>query len=262
MKVSIVCAAYNEEECLPVLVPKLDAVLAPLHEEYEIVVVSDGSTDGTGRVLRVLLPQYPALRAVELAANRGQTAAWLAGFRVATGDVIVTIDADMQNDPEDIPELLRHLDEYDVVSGVRQGRQDSFRRKVASRFANGIRNWLTHDKVTDVGCSLRAMRREFVVNLPIVKNMHRFMPTLLRAQGARCTEVPVRHHPRTMGVSKYGNWGRLKEGIQDLLGVRWMLKRWITYEIRWDSATDAAEPPADGAETTAKPGGHSDSEPV
>ena len=239
MKISIVCAAYNEEECLPVIVPKLDEVLVSTGEDYEIVLVNDGSTDGTGAVLRELLPQYPALRAVEFAGNCGQTAAWLAGFRTATGDVIVTIDADMQNDPEDIPKLLKHLDEHDVVSGIRQGRQDSSRRKFASKIGNGIRNWLTHDEVTDVGCSLRAMRREFVVLLPIVKNMHRFMPTLLRAQGARCTEIPVRHHARTLGVSKYGNWGRLKEGVSDLLGVRWMLKRWIRYEIRWDSAVDA-----------------------
>ena len=238
MKISLVCAAYNEEECLPVIVPKLDAVLATVGEPYEIVIVNDGSSDGTSRVLRELVEQFDALHVLEFVHNCGQTAAWLAGFRAATGDVIVTIDADLQNDPDDIPELLKHLDDHDVVSGIRQGRQDSFRRRVASRVGNGVRNWLTGDSVQDVGCSLRAMRREFVAMLPIVKNMHRFMPTLLKAQGARCMQVPVQHHPRTLGVSKYGNWGRLKESLSDLFGVRWMLKRWIRYEIAWDSTED------------------------
>ncbi len=227
------------------LVPKLDGVLAGAGHDYEIVIVNDGSTDRTGHVLRELVQQFSCLRVLEFASNCGQTAGWLAGFRAASGDVIVTIDADLQNDPEDIPKLLERLGDYDVVSGIRQGRQDSLARKIASRLGNGVRNWLTRDSVTDVGCSLRAMRREFVAPLPIVKNMHRFLPTLLKAQGARCTEVPVRHHPRALGVSKYGNWGRLKEGLWDLLGVRWMLKRWIRYEIKWDSAQ---EPPATSPE--------------
>ncbi len=249
MKISLVCPAYNEEECIPDVVPKLDAALQSTGCEYEIIMVDDGSTDRTGEVLRSLLPEYPKLRVIQFAQNCGQTAAWLAGFRAATGDVIVTIDADLQNDPAEIPKLLEYMDEYDVVSGVRQGRQDSWARKIASRIGNGFRNWLTHDNVTDVGCSLRAMRTEFVVTLPIVKNMHRFMPTLLKAQGARCIQIPVSHHPRTKGVSKYGNWGRLKEGIWDLFGVRWMLKRWIRYEIKWDSAQDApasGDSPGDG----------------
>jgi len=253
MKISIVCPAYNEEECLPRLIPKLDGVLSATGEEYEIVIVDDGSTDGTGRVLRELVPQYPALRTIELAENVGQTAAWVAGFRSARGDVVVTIDADLQNDPEDIPDLLAQLGEFDVVSGIRQGRQDSWSRKMGSRIGNGVRNWLTGDQVTDVGCSLRAIKKEFLDGLPMVKNMHRFMPTLLKMQGARCTQVPVRHHPRTLGVSKYGNWGRLWQSLHDLMGVRWMLTRWIRYEIKWDSAEGSdegsqnAEPAEDGS---------------
>ena len=241
MKVSIVCAAYNEEECLPLLVPKLEDVLSSLEHEYEIIVVNDASTDGTAQVLRDLAGRCPALRALEFEHNQGQTAAWAAGFRHAAGDVVVTIDADLQNDPEDIPALLEQIGEYDCVSGVRQGRQDSFKRKVSSKIANGVRNWFLGDRVTDVGCSLRAVRREFLDGMPMVKNMHRFMPTLLKAQGARCTEVPVGHHPRAKGTSKYGTWDRLAAGIVDLFGIRWMLKRWIRCRIKWDSAQDASQ---------------------
>ena len=245
MKLSVVCPAYNEEECLPLLVPKLDHVLSSLGSAYEIIVVNDASTDRTAEVLRELIAKHPALRVIEFQENRGQTAAWVAGFRHATGDVMVTIDADLQNDPEDIGKLLEPLDAYDVVSGVRQGRQDSLKRKISSKIANSVRNWLTHDRVTDVGCSLRAMRREFLDGMPMVKNMHRFMPTLLKMQGARCTEIPVQHHPRAAGQTKYGTWGRLCAGIVDLFGVRWMMKRWIQYDVKWDSAQDPPAPKPD-----------------
>ena len=245
MSISIICPAYNEEECLPLLIPKLDQVLSALGDPYEILVVNDASTDRTAEVLRELIAQYPALRVIEFRENRGQTAAWVAGFRLATGDVVVTIDADMQNDPDDVPMLLESLEGYDVVSGVRQGRQDSLKRKVSSKIANGVRNWLTHDRVADVGCSLRAIRRQFLDGMPMVKNMHRFLPTLLRMQGARCTEVPVQHHPRAAGQTKYGTWDRLCAGIVDLFGVRWMMKRWIRYDVKWDSAHDAPAPKPD-----------------
>ena len=236
MKVSIVVPAYNEEENLPQLVPQIDGVMSALDVGYEILVINDGSTDGTGRVLRELVEQFPALRAVEFAQNAGESAGWHAGFRLATGDVVVRMDADLQNNPEDIPALLRGLDDADCVSGVRQQRDDSFVRRVSSRIANSVRNCVTHDRTTDVGCSPRAVRREFLTDLPFFNHMHRFLPALLQLQGARCTEVPARHHPRVHGQSKYGTWGRLCEGIVDLFAVRWMMKRWIRYEIGWDSA--------------------------
>lgn len=237
MKVSVVVPAYNEDENLPVLVPRLDEALAKLGCDYEMLVVNDGSTDGTSRVLRDLVQRFPKLRAVEFAQNAGESAGWHAGFRLATGDVVVTMDADLQNDPQDIPVLLAALQQADCVSGVRQKREDNFVRRVSSRIANTVRNWVTHDRTTDVGCSLRAVRREFLVDLPFFQHMHRFLPALLQLQGARCVEAPVRHHPRVHGQSKYGTWGRLWAGIVDLLAVRWMMKRWIRYEVQWDSAS-------------------------
>ncbi len=244
MKVSIVVPAYNEEENLPLLIPQIDGVMSGRDEDYEILVINDGSTDGTGRVLRELVGQFPALRVVEFAQNAGESAGWHAGFRLATGDVVVTMDADLQNDPEDIPVLLAGLENADCVSGVRQKRDDSFVRRISSRIANFVRNCFTHDHTTDVGCSLRAVRREFIADLPFFNHMHRFLTALVQLEGARCVEVPVRHHPRVHGQSKYGTWGRLCEGIVDLLAVRWMMKRWIRYEIGWDSAQEKA--PASG----------------
>jgi len=232
MKVTVLAPAYNEEENLPILVPEIVEALDPLGHELEIIVVNDGSTDGTSAVLRDLSEQAPCLRVIEFAANAGQTAAWDAGFKAATGDVVVTMDSDLQNDPADIPKLLDLLDEYDVVSGVRQRREDSWVKRVSSKIANTVRNRLTGDRVTDVGCSLRAIRREFLDGLQLYNHMHRFLPTLLKLRGARCGEVAVRHRPRIHGKTKYGVVDRLFCGIIDVLAVRWMIKRWMRYEIR------------------------------
>jgi glycosyltransferase involved in cell wall biosynthesis len=227
-EISIVVPAYNEEESLPVLVDEIHAALAD--RAFELIVVDDGSTDRTLALATDLARRSPSVRVVRLTRNSGQSAALAAGWRAARGTVVVTLDADLQNDPAEIPRLLAKLEEgWDVVSGVRQNRQDTWVRLASSRIANRVRNWATHDQVTDVGCTLRAARREFLTDLPMFNGMHRFLPTLLKMQGARTTEIPVHHRARRFGVAKYGIGNRLFRAVADLLAVRWMQKRWIDF---------------------------------
>jgi len=254
MKLTVIAPAYNEEENLPILIPEIVNALRGSGHDLEILVVNDGSTDGTADVLRSLCEEHECLRVIEFVNNAGQTAAWDAAFKAATGDVVVTIDADLQSDPKDILMLLSHIDGYDVVSGIRQNRQDTWVRLLSSRIANSVRNKLTGDHVTDVGCSLRAIRREFVEGLQLYDHMHRFLPTLLKLRGARCTEVPVRHRPRLHGQPKYGVFDRLFCGIVDLFAVRWMIKRWLRYEIRVQEEPEQADRPVSVAQSTPRYG--------
>ena len=225
-RVTLVVPAHDEEESLPHLADEIAAALDAL--PYELVLVDDGSTDGTLDVMLDLAAADPAVRVLRQWPNRGQSAAFRAGWRAARAPVVVTLDADLQNDPADVPRLLRKLEEgWDVVNGVRRDRRDGFVRRVSSRIANSVRNRLTGDSVTDVGCTLRACRTELLRDLPMFDGMHRFLPTLLRFRGARVTEIPVGHRPRRFGSSKYGIRNRLWKGIVDLWAVRWMKRRWI-----------------------------------
>lgn len=226
--VSVVVPARNEEESLPVLAGEIRDALGAAGIAYELVLVDDGSTDRTLEVMLGLAAADPAVRVVRQSPSRGQSAALQAGWRTARGEVVVTLDADLQNDPADIPGLLAALDEgFDVVNGVRVDRQDTWVRKASSKIANGVRNRLTGDSVTDVGCTLRAARAELLCDLPMFTGLHRFLPTLLKLRGARVTEVPVSHRPRRFGATKYGIHNRLWRGIVDLMAVRWMQRRWI-----------------------------------
>jgi len=172
------------------------------------------------------------VRTLRLARPEGQSAALAAGFQAARGEVLVTLDADGQNDPADIPRLLAALRSADVVSGVREHRADPALRLVASRIANGVRRGVLRDGVSDVGCSLKAYRAEFVRGLPLFRGAHRFLPALCRARGARVTEVPVAHRPRRHGVSKYGVRNRLWVGLCDLFGVLWLRSRLHRQAVR------------------------------
>ncbi len=194
----------------------------------------------------------PFIRILRFPRNQGQSAAMHAGFRAARGEVVVTLDADLQNDPADIPRLLELLDEgdgCDMVSGIRQQRRDGFVRLAASRIANKVRNWVVGDTVSDVGCSLKAYRRSFLLKLPAFNGLHRFLPALFQIQGARIRELPVSHRPRVHGVSKYSINNRLWRGIHDLVGVRWLQKRWVdpslAEEVSWTtppSGSSSASP--------------------
>lgn len=174
------------------------------------------------------------MRVLRFTENCGQSAALDAGFRAARGAVIATIDADLQNDPADLPRLLAALERADVVNGIRVGRQDPWLRRASSRVANAFRNWATGDHVTDVGCSLRVMRVEFLRRVKLYRGMHRFLPTLLRMEGARVIELPVSHRPRRRGRSKYGIANRLWVALTDLLAVCWMQRRRLDYRLRED----------------------------
>jgi glycosyltransferase involved in cell wall biosynthesis len=227
-EISLVVPLFNEEENLAELAREIAATMARLARPYEVLFVDDGSTDGSLEVLRALAAADPAIRILRHRRNAGQSAGLDTGFRAARGRVVVTLDADLQNDPADVPRLLAELKRgFDVVSGVRIERHDSWTRRISSRIANRVRNWATDEKITDIGCSLKAYRREFLEHLPMFGGMHRFLPTLVRWNGARVTEVPVRHRPRLHGVAKYGIGNRLFRALADLFAVRWMRARWI-----------------------------------
>jgi glycosyltransferase involved in cell wall biosynthesis len=233
-QVSAVVPAYNEVECVPLLVDELRAALDATSRTWEMVLVNDGSTDGTAEALSRAAAADGRLRVYHLEKNAGQSAALAAGLERARGDVIVTLDADLQNDPADIPALLAALDGADVVSGIRATRRDNWLRRVSSKVANATRRAALGDSVTDIGCSLKAYRREVLVGLPLFVGVHRFLPALCSFRGARVVELKVRHRPRTRGVSKYGMGNRLWRGIHDLIGVSWLKHRLVRYRVRGD----------------------------
>jgi glycosyltransferase involved in cell wall biosynthesis len=231
MDISIVAPVYNEEENLPILVAQLVDVLKPLGKSYEMIFVDDASTDRSRSLLKEMISRYPQIRIVGFKKNCGETAAGAAGLKAARGDIVITIDADLQNDPKDIPMMLDYLKEYDMVTGWRQKRDDSWVKRITSKIANRIRNSLSGETIRDSGCTYRAYKRECLENIKLFKGMHRFMPTLVKMEGFRVIEVPIAHHPRQFGVSKYTTWNRMGRAFIDLMAVRWMKSRHIRYEI-------------------------------
>ncbi len=224
VELSIVIPIYNEEENLPILYEKLKKVLDTLGKSYEIIFVNDGSTDRSWEIIRELAEKDPHVIGVNFRRNFGQTAAMSAGFDTARGDVIITMDGDLQNDPEDIPKLLDRLSEgYDIVSGWRKDRKDDFlSRTLPSRIANWLISKVTGVYLHDYGCSLKAYRAEVAKNLDYYGEMHRFLPALSKAVGAKVTEIPVKHHPRIYGKSKYGI-SRTFKVLLDLILVKFLL---------------------------------------
>ncbi len=214
----------NEEENLPILHQCLTEALAGNGYSYEIIIVDDGSTDRSFDVMQELQAQDDRLRVVRFRRNYGQTAAFAAGFDRARGDVVITMDADLQNDPADIPALMAKMAEgYDVVSGWRVDRQDRFLdRRLPSIVANRLIGWTTGVRIHDYGCSLKAYRRDVLTDVRLYGELHRFIPALAHAAGARVTEIPVSHHPRRYGKAKYGLSRTLKV-ILDILAVRFLM---------------------------------------
>jgi len=224
LDISVVVPVLNEEESLPILHQQLTDVLAGSGFQFEIIVVDDGSTDSSFEILRQLQAEDPHLRVVRFRRNYGQTAAFAAGFDRARGDMVVTIDADLQNDPADIPTLVEKMAEgYDVVSGWRVDRKDRFLdRRLPSILANRLIGWTTGVRIHDYGCSLKAYRREVLDDVQLYGELHRFIPALAHAAGARVTEIPVRHHPRRFGQAKYG-LSRTMKVVLDVLAVRFLM---------------------------------------
>ncbi|MBD3882317.1 glycosyltransferase family 2 protein [Phormidium tenue FACHB-886] len=225
LELSIVVPVYNEVESIPRLVEAIATVMHSHRYRYEIICVDDGSTDGSSDLLRQIAHTRPDLKAVLLRRNYGQTAAMAAGFKYAQGQVIVTLDGDLQNDPADIPRLLEKLNEgYDLVSGWRKQRQDAaLTRLLPSKIANWLIAKVTDVNIHDYGCSLKAYRSELVMDMNLYGELHRFLPALAFIEGARIAEIPVRHHARKFGYSKYG-LGRTFRVVMDLFTIFFMKK--------------------------------------
>jgi len=218
---SIVIPAYNEEKNIQILYSSLKNVLNCLAKTYEIIFAEDGSIDNTFNILQSLYEKDRTLKIIKLRKNFGQTLALAAGIDLARGDIIITMDADLQNDPADIPRLLSKLDEgYDIVSGWRKDRKDkAITRKIPSKMANWIIGSMTGVRIHDYGCTLKAYRASFIKNMHLYSDMHRFLPALGAVTGAKITEIPVTHHPRMYGKSKYGI-SRTGKVLFDLLAIK------------------------------------------
>jgi glycosyltransferase involved in cell wall biosynthesis len=237
---SVVIPVYNEEASLPTLWSELRTVLEHLGLAFEVVFVDDGSHDRSADIVRSFREADQRVRLVRLKTNGGETAATDAGFKAARGRRVVVMDADLQNDPADIPMLLSHLDRWDAATGWRANRAagDNLVRRVSSRIANRIRNWVSDETIQDSGCTFRAFRRECLRGLVLYRGFHRFIPTLLKMRGYRVIEVPVGHRPRRFGRSKYGVLNRAAVAFADLLVIRWMNARLLRYEVVEDVGGD------------------------
>ena len=250
-ELSVVIPVYNEAENIPPLVERVVRALRDVAGPVEVLFVDDGSTDRTLALLKEAQEKDARIRIAHFRHNLGQTAAMAAGFQLARGKAVVTIDGDLHNDPAEIPRLAAMLGEWDAVCGIRVRRQDALWKRISSRIANGFRNWTTGDDIVDTGCTLKAYRRECLERLELYQGMHRFLPTLLKMRGFRITQVPVSHHPRLGGRTKYGTWGRLKKGLADVWAVRWMKKNWIDYRDVLEVVEPGASP--SGARNLALP---------
>lgn len=232
LEFSVVVPVHNERANLEPLQAAVVSVMERLGRPFEMLLVDDGSTDGSGELLDALAARDSRLRVLHFERNYGQSAALAAGFAYARGKVIITLDADLQNDPEDIPKLLPLLTEFDAVVGIRAVRHDSFWKRFSSRFANAVRNWLTREDIVDTGCPLKVFRAEAIKTIPMWNGAHRFLPTLLKLGGFRVTQVPVGHRPRHAGKSHYGTWDRAFRGLRDALGVRWLQDRALRWRVK------------------------------
>jgi len=233
LRVSIVAPVYDEAPNLERLLERVSSVFGP-HHDWELILVDDGSRDGSTRLIHELVERDPHVVGVFFDRNRGQTAATCAGVQLACGRFVATLDADLQNDPADLPQMLARLDSegHAAVVGWRTRRRDGFVRRASSRIANAVRNFVSGDSIRDTGCSLKVFRADAIQSLPLFEGMHRFLPTLLRFHGWSVAEHPVEHHPRTAGYSKYGVTNRAWRATKDLLAVRWMRSRLLVLPIR------------------------------
>lgn len=240
VSLSCILPVFNEEGCLVALLDELEGVLKGLGRPYEIICVDDCSRDGSLDLLIRLRMDHKALRVVRHTSNLGQSAAFATGFQVATAPILITMDADMQHDPEDIPRLLDALNPgTDMVCGIRANRKDNRIKRLSSRVANRFRDLVSGDRITDAGCTFRVLRRTALPELLVFNGMHRFLPTLLRCRGLTVVEMPINHRPRISGVSKYGIGNRLWRGLLDCIAVRWYARRAIPAR-RWEHVSNPA----------------------
>ena len=230
---SVCAAAFNEAQNLPELVGEIAQSVGKLPGLWEIVIGNDASEDDSLEVLRRLREQTPQLRFVTLRKRSGQSAALEAALRHSRGRYVATLDADLQNDPADIPRMLELIrkNECDFVNGWRKNRNDPWIRLVSTRIANGVRNWLTSENIHDSACGLKIFKRECLANVKLFTGAHRFLPTLVKLEGYQVKEIPVNHRARTAGVAKYGISNRVFKALRDAFAVRWMQHRYMRYEL-------------------------------
>ena len=231
---SIVLPCYNEEGNIAKLIAAIRYSLGPLKIDYEIVITDDCSRDNSWGLLKELAEADKRIRVQRFGKNSGQSAALWAGMKAARGKFLATLDADMQNDPSDLPKFLEALEKYDCVCGSRvesRSKGDNKIRVFSSRIANRVRNKLSGETISDSGCCFRAFKRECIADLKFFKGMHRFMPTLIKMEGFSVTEIPISTNRRFAGKTNYGVWNRLFSSFYDLLAVRWMKKRMFRFKI-------------------------------
>lgn len=229
---SIVCPFYDERENLQELVSRLLKAGEKIHIPWEAVFVDDGSKDGGPEELQKLIAESPSMRLIRLEENRGLTSALYAGLQAAMGDLIATLDADLQNPPEEIPRLLFMMEDYDMITGYRAERNDKFVKRASSKIANNIRRAVIGDRIKDVGCSLRIFKKSVLETFYPYKGMHRFFPAIAERAGFKIKQVPVEHSPRKAGKAKYHLFNRLLGPLWDLIAVSWLLKNKINYRIK------------------------------
>ncbi len=244
MKLSVVIPMHNEEENVAALVREVAEACADITDK-ELILVDDGSKDQTAELIRQEQQQHPWIRLLQHSPAGGQSAAVHSGVQAARGEIICTLDGDLQNPPSEIPNLIAPFDAADapdnlgLVAGQRVDRQDTWAKKSGSKFANGLRAWMLDDDTRDTGCGLKAFRRDAFLELPFFNHMHRYLPALFKRQGYAVAHVDVSHRERGGGQSKYTNFQRALVGIYDLIGVAWLIRRAKTVR-----ATEAAAPPA------------------
>jgi glycosyltransferase involved in cell wall biosynthesis len=232
--ISFIIPCHNEEGNLRELIKAIRTTIEPLKLPYEIVITDDCSTDKSWEILKEFAAADPRIRPQRFAFNCGQSAAQWAAMKAAHGKYLVTLDADLQNDPRDFPKFLDGLKTFDCVCGTRvasRSEGDNFVKVISSRIANWVRNKLSGENISDAGCCFRAFKRECIADLKFFKGMHRFMPTLFKMEGFTVTEIAISSNPRHAGQGHYGVWNRLFASFYDLLAVRWMKKRMFKYKI-------------------------------
>ena len=229
---SLIIPLKNEAGNIRDLINEIKPVMSSLGHPWELICVDDGSTDETNQILHALLPQNPQLQIITFKKNYGQSSAFDAGFKLARGQFVITLDGDGQNDPQDIPHLIELMNGCDLACGIRLNRKDTWSKRITSRIANFVRRKLCDDKVLDTGCSLKIYRKECLAHIKMFHGMHRFLPALFQIEGFRIAQVPVNHRERWRGKSNYNFFNRSFNTISDLLAVRWMKSRHLHYQIK------------------------------
>lgn len=228
---SIVIPVKDEAENLPILLSDLNKIIEKLNQNTEVVFIDDGSKDNSFQILIELKKKFTWSKVIKFDKNYGKSAALIAGIELASGNFIVIMDADMQNLPLHIPDFLVKLKDYDIVSGYRLNRADNLRRIIQSRIANKIRNFILKDGVKDSGCGYQAFKKDCFNKITPFDGMHRFLPALFQIQGFKFCQIPIEHRPRLKGKSKYNIWNRSLNTLNDLIGVRWLKKRSIKFNV-------------------------------